>query len=78
MQKLIYPYRWLAYTSALVTMFSFGFGTFTQQLIAYVDLPVTSGILQPKCVDRAEIVPTLTESILVAGKQSQYLLLNRY
>ena len=69
MQKLIYSDRWLAYTSALVTMFSFVFGTFTQQLIAYVEFPITSGKLQPKCVDRVEMFINFTDPAEF-GKQS--------
>ena len=70
MQKLIYPDRWLAYAGALVTMFSFVFGTFTQQLIAYVEFPITSGILQPKCVDRVEIFSDFVGDPAEIGKQS--------
>ena len=73
MQKLIYSDRWLAYTSALVTMFSFVFGTFTQQLITYVDFPITSGILQPKCVDRVEYYTfDIADEVPLALKAAAY------
>ena len=84
MQILIYSDRWLAYTSVLVTISSFVFGTFTQQLIAYVEFPITSGILQPKCIDRLEILTSytgnvdLTDIAIELSKHSQHLLLDPY
>ncbi len=67
-QQLTYPDRWLAYAGALVTISSFVFGTFTQQLIAYIEFPITSGILQPKNVDHIESWQNFTGDMEEGGK----------
>ncbi len=67
-QQLTYPDRWLAYTGALVTISSFVFGTFTQQLIAYIEFPITSGILQAKNVDHIEYWQNFTGNMAEGGE----------
>ena len=50
--------RWLASCSALVTIISLAFKTFTQQLLTIQSFPARETVLQPKNVQRSETLET--------------------